>query len=327
MTSNGYRVTGAAVLVGVALLAPSRVETARKFSEWSMPVNLGPVVNSGFADFAPQISTSGLSLYFTSTRPDSFGGEDLWVSQRASSSDPWGPPVNLGSTINTGSNERSPALSGNGHLLFFATDRPGGVGALDIWISWRADTHDDFAWEPSVNLGTGINTPATDAGPSFFENDGQTNRSRRRRGAEIPQLYMASNRPGGLGNLDIYVGAVPGGWFGPPVLVAELSSPQIDLTPSIRRDGLEIVIASGRAGTVGGQDLWVSTRKSVHDVWSVPVNLGPVVNSVFTENFPSLSFDGETLFFNSNRPGGFGESDLYVSSRTERDDDDNDDGR
>lgn len=327
MTSNGFRVTGAAVLVGVALLVPSPVETARKFSEWSIPANLGPLVNSGFADFAPQISTDGLSLYFTSTRPDSFGGEDLWVSQRASSSDPWGPPVNLGSTINTDSNERSPALSGNGHLLFFATDRPGGFGGLDIWISWRADTHDDFAWEPPVNLGTGINSPATDAGPSFFENDGQTNRSRRSRGGGIPQLYMASNRPGGLGSLDIYVGAVPGGWFGPPVLVAELSSPQIDLTPSIRRDGLEIVIASGRAGTVGGQDLWVSTRKAVHDVWSVPVNLGPLVNSVFTENFPSLSFDGETLFFNSNRPDGFGESDLYVSSRTERDDDDNDAGR
>lgn len=327
MTRNSYRVTGAAILVGVALFVPSPVETARKFSEWAIPANLGPLVNSAFADFAPQISSDGLSLYFTSTRPDSFGGENLWVSQRTGSADPWGPPVNLGSTINTDSNERSPALSGNGHLLFFATDRLGGVGAFDIWISWRADTHDDFAWEPPVNLGTGINTPATDAGPSFFENNGQTNRTRRRRGAEIPQLYMASNRPGGLGNLDIYVGAVPGGWFGPPVLVAELSSPQIDLTPSIRRDGLEIVIASGRAGTVGGQDLWVSTRQAVHDVWSVPVNLGPVVNSVFTENFPSLSFDGETLFFNSNRPDGFGESDLYVSSRTERDDDDNDDGR
>lgn len=329
MTSLSRRVLTTAV-IALGLLACPTVNlfqgvAAAKFSDWEFPVNLGPLVNSEFADFAPQISTDGLSLYFASTRPDSFGGEDLWVSQRASSSDPWGAAMNLGSVINTHANERSPALSRNGHLLFFATNRAGSLGGLDIWISWRADTLDDFAWQPPVNLGTGINSVALDAGPSFFENDGRTNRSRRRREAGIPQLYIGSNRPGGLGSLDIYIGAVPGGWFGPAVLVAELSSSAMDLTPSIRRDGLEIVIASARAGTVGSQDLWASRRKAVDEVWSTPENLGPPLNSAFAESFPSFSSDGETLFFNSDRPGGFGESDLYVSSRAKRDDDDNDD--
>ena len=95
---------------------------AAKFSDWSLPVNLGPVVNSQFEDFAPQVSKNGLSLYFTSTRsPGSLGGEDLWVSQRAREGDAWEPPINLGPAINTPSNERSPGFSRDGHFLFFAT--------------------------------------------------------------------------------------------------------------------------------------------------------------------------------------------------------------
>ena len=70
------RVGGLAFLVVLAILVPHRVETAKKFSEWSVPVNLGPVVNSAFEEFLPEISKDGLSLYFASNRPGPFGGED-----------------------------------------------------------------------------------------------------------------------------------------------------------------------------------------------------------------------------------------------------------
>jgi hypothetical protein len=122
-----------------------------------------------------------------------------------------------------------------------------------------------------VNLGTGINTAATDAGPSFFEHyDRWPTRT------VIPRLYMASNRPGGPGGLDIYIGSVPGGWAGAPTLVTELNSPQNDLTPAVRRDGLEILIASARPGGLGGFDLWRAWRRSVRAPWSTPTNLGPL---------------------------------------------------
>src|SRR2546422_11387647 len=65
-----------------------------QFSDWSEPVNLGPVVNSGFDDFHPAISPNGLSLYITSGRLGGLGGSDIWVSQRARLDDPWGPPQN-----------------------------------------------------------------------------------------------------------------------------------------------------------------------------------------------------------------------------------------
>ena len=302
------------MVLGLALLTaePLRGHGASSFSEWSAPLNLGPDVNSPFEDLAPHLSSDGRALYFASNRPDSQGGEDLWVARRPNRQAPWGPATNLGPMINTSANERSPALSRNRRLLFFATDRAGGSGGFDIWVSWRPDPDDDFGWQTPVNLGTGINTAATDAGPGFFE---RGDRDRWPTRTVIPQLYMASNRPGGPGGLDIYVGSVPGGWAGPPALVTELSSPQADLTPAVRRDGLEILFASARPGGLGGFDLWRAWRRSVHAPWSTPTSLGPLINSEFVEVFPSLSFDAETLVFQSNRPGGFGGSDLYMSTR------------
>ena len=106
------------------------------------------------------------------------------------------------------------------------------------------------------------------------------------------------------------------GSFGPPALVNDLSTPFGDITPSVRHDGLEIFIASNRPGTIGINDLWASTRESVSDPWPQPANLGPAVNSAFNETFPSVSADRQTLFFSSNRPGGVGGTDIWMSTRT-----------
>ena len=98
-----------------------RASAAPPFSAWSAPENLGPIVNSAFDDSGGALSKKGLSLYFTSTRPGGFGGEDLWVSQRRSTDESFGPPVNLGALINTAEADRNPSLSRDGHWLFFAS--------------------------------------------------------------------------------------------------------------------------------------------------------------------------------------------------------------
>ena len=297
-----------ALLAGVGLFSANSMG-APKYSDWSDAVNLGPAVNSPYDDFASHVSKNGLSLYFASNRPDGLGGEDLWVSRRASRDDAWGAPVNLGVIINTEANERSPALSRDGHLLFFASTRADGLGGFDIWVAWRAHTHDDFGWQPPVNLGSPVNTASNDIGPSYFENDD----------IGIPVLYFVSNRPGGFGGIDIYSSdLLANGSFGPAVLVSELSGPNGDITPHVRHDGLEVFIASNRPGTIGINDLWASTRETVSDPWSEPFNLGPAVNSGFNDTFPSVSSDGQTLFFSSNRPDGFGMGDIYVSTRSKQ---------
>src|SRR5262245_22072766 len=97
-------------------------------SMWSAPVNLGLVVNTSSDDTHVGLSPDGLSLYFNSNCPGGFGASgdfDIWVSQRASGNDPWGPAENLGPTINyPGSFAFGPNLSPDGHRLFFDSYRP-----------------------------------------------------------------------------------------------------------------------------------------------------------------------------------------------------------
>jgi Tol biopolymer transport system component len=232
----------------------------------------------------------------------------MYVSQRASVDDLWGLPVNLGPSVNTVFDEGNPAFSRDGHLLFFQSIRPGGLGGIDLWAAYREHTHDDFDWQTPVNLGVGINSTADDNAPSYLENDE----------LGVAQLYFVSTRAGGLGGQDIYLSnQMADGSFGPASLVADLSTPSTDSRPSIRHDGLEIIFQSNRPGSLSALlDLWVATRASTLDGWSTPVSLGTVINTISIENNAYLSSDGRTLFFSSDRPGGFGGVDLYVTTRT-----------
>jgi WD40-like Beta Propeller Repeat len=296
-----------ALVLAFLTLSTSDPVAAPNFSAWGTPANLGAVVNSPFVDGGPGISKNDLSLYFHSNRPGGMGDTDIWVSQRASIDDPWGPPVNLGLPINTSFAETVPTFSRDQHWMFFATTRPGGHGGNDIWASWRQHTHDDFGWQPPMNLGPNINTAFFDAGQTFFEGDG----------VFPPMLFFISSKPGGFGGNDVYASELlPDGSFGSAVHISELSSPVNDARPTIRHDGLEIVIFSNRAGGFGGQDFWVSTRASLGSTWALPDNLGPIVNTAAEEFQPQLSSDGKTLLFASNRPDGFGDFDLYMTVRS-----------
>ena len=290
------------------IMAPPLLTQAQKYSDWSAPVNLGPVINSGLSDQGPAISKDGLSLYFTSNRSGSIGGFDMYVSQRASVDDAWSSPVNLGPTVNTTSDEGNPAFSRDGHYLFFQSKRPGGFGGIDLWVAYREHTHDDFDWQLPVNLGATINSIADDNGPAYFDNEDE--------GA--PQLYFGSLRTGGLGGADIYVSEqMADGSFGPAVLVTDLSSSVNENRPSIRHDGREIFFQSNRTGPFGANaDLWVATRDSTLDAWALPVNLGTTINSASVEQNAYLSSDNKTLLFSSDRTGGSGGLDLYISTRT-----------
>jgi hypothetical protein len=292
--------TAAALL---AVLAASPAGQGPPFSEWSEPVNLGPVVNSPFNDQAPTVSRNGLSLYFHSNRPGGFGENDLYVSWRSRIDLPWGPPVNLGPVINTASFEARPNLSRDGHWLFFSSNRPG-FGGMDIWVSYREHIHDDFAWQPPVNLGHGVNTAFQEIGASYVENDD----------AGVPLLFFASNRMPGIGATDVYVSEqLSDGTWGAATLVPELSSPQPEPGVSVRFDGLEAFLTRGVPPVF---NLWTSTRRSVFEPWSEPVSLGPVVNSAASDEAPHISADRRVLYFESLRDGGYGGRDLYMTTRT-----------
>src|SRR5438105_14975040 len=72
----------ALILLGIGVFTASPLASAPRFSDWSAPQNLGPMVNSASVDVGPAISTDGLSLYLTSNRPGGLGTVDIWVTQR-----------------------------------------------------------------------------------------------------------------------------------------------------------------------------------------------------------------------------------------------------
>jgi hypothetical protein len=291
------------VVLGLVTVLASVPSAGPDTDVWSPPENLGEVINSPSNDAAPATSSSG-SLYFNSDRTGGEGGNDIWVAPRDPWTRSWGTPINIGPVVNTPATEAVPRLSRDGHWLFFNSNRDGGLGDLDIWASYRWDTRNDFGWLPPVNVGSSVNTAVFDSMSAYFDRDG------------VHQIFLGSNRPGGIGAFDLYVSTLQAdGTFGAAVLVPELSSPMADPGLTVSSTGLEVFLFSNRTGTVGGQDLWVATRKSLSHPWSTPANLGPLVNSTVVDSGPHITASGRSLFFQSDRPGGFGGNDLYVTTR------------
>jgi len=283
---------------------------APRFSDWSEPVNLGPLVNAVSNDTTPAVSKDGSSLYFTSNRAG-FGATDIWVSQWNDVTQSWGTPINLGDRINTAAGEAGPALSRDEHWLFFQSTRGGGLGGLDIWASYREHTHDDFGWQSPVNVGPGVNSASDDTDPEYFQNDD----------IGAPQIIFSSNRTPaviGFGGFDFYISDLQAdGTFGTARLVTELSSPVADPGLMVRFDGLEAIFYSRRLGGLGGSiDIWMATRETVFDPWSAPRHLESPLNTIATDQGPHIAPDRQTLYFASDRAGGSGGLDLYVATRT-----------
>jgi Tol biopolymer transport system component len=269
-------------------------------------VHLGPVVNSAARDENPGLSADGLSLYFASDRLGGLGATDIWVTRRASHDSPWEPPVNVGPPVNTASIDGAPSLSPDGHLLFIHSNRTGSLGGNDIWLARRSGSKDEEDWETPVNLGTDVNSADDEQGPDYVASDGggAVYFNRGNQALQLSDLYRVGVKRDGRTE-------------GPAQPVTELNALGFnDAAPAVRADAREILFWSTRPVSVGGIDIWVSTRQSANHPWSVPVNVGPPLNTVAADLHPELTQDGLTLFFSSNRPGSVANStDLWMSTR------------
>ena len=311
------------VFISIALaMTFTSLVSAKHFGDWGAPVNAESIpgtsseLNTTSNEGYPIQSPDGLSLYIVSDRPGGFGALDIWVARRAHRDDPWGAPENLGLPVNSSANDWSPTPV-PGHGLFFVSTRADSCGLDDIYFT----RFKHGAWEEPQNVGCQINSTAGESGPSYFEDDC---------GHAI--LYFSSNRAGGFeaGGIDpdIYFSVD----FGPAQFAPGLNTAFNDVRPNVRKDGREIVFDSNRPGGFGGLDILTASRETTADDWSTPTNLGPLINSAATDARATLSRDGLTMFFGSGRPGGDGQSDIYMTSRERlrghrdrHDDDDNDD--
>jgi outer membrane protein OmpA-like peptidoglycan-associated protein/Tol biopolymer transport system component len=120
--------------------------------EWSVPVNLGPGVNSGFWESQPSLSADGRVLYFVSERRVGMGGKDIYVSYKNAKGE-WSTAANLGPAINSRADDLSPFIHANGRTLFFASKGRVGFGGFDIFVSDRVDNQ----WSEPRNFGAPVN--------------------------------------------------------------------------------------------------------------------------------------------------------------------------
>ena len=281
--------------------SPLTVLTSSEW-RWGEVTNAGPVLNSPTLDATTYLAPDGRTLLFGSMRRGGQGNLDIWMSTRPSENDPWDPPVNLGPNINSREWDGSPAMTADGLTLMFESHRPGGRGDFDIYASTRASV--DQPWPKAVILDSPISTTALDNGP-FISPDGLT-------------LAFASIRGGGVGFVDLWMakrGGARDPWGVPFNAGLRVNSTIEEWAPRLSSDGLVLLFHSPRAGGHGSEDIWLATRRQPDDAFGRPALLPKPINTEFDDLAGSLSYDGQTLWFSSKRPGGEGDSDLYFVRR------------
>ncbi|MBS1913093.1 MAG: PD40 domain-containing protein [Bacteroidetes bacterium] len=211
--------------------------------------------------------------------------------------------IRLGNGVNTAAHEYAPAVTADGRTLYFVSNRKGGMGGHDFWVAHKKDRLDTM-FESPVNLGPPVNTSENE-GAACIAADGQT------------IYFTACNRPDGEGDCDIYQARLDGDTWTDIHDVRALNSPHWESQPSISADGRTIYFASNRQSSRSGDedaDIYVSTLDS-NGNWTVPKNLGAVINTTRAENSPFISSSGDLLYFASQGHGGLGGFDLFVSRR------------
>lgn len=180
------------------------------------------------------------------------------------------------------------------------------VGVVAGMVLGNGSAKADFILGELINLGPNINTPG-DETSSCISPDG------------LEFYFSSDNRPDGLGEEGIWVAkrqTAENPWG-----TAVNHIGWQFYAPCFSADGLELYFCSNRSGGSGRQDIWVTTRDTTQNDWGPPVNLGPTINSPYVDFSPSISSDGLSLFFSDGdwgvpvRPGGHGQSDIWVSTR------------
>jgi Tol biopolymer transport system component len=219
-------------------------------------------------------------------------------------------PTNLGPIVNGPDDVLGASVSHDGLELYFCSNRPGGYGGYDLWMATRP-TVDDHWGEP-VNLGPTVNSQYDCMGPSISA-DGLT-------------LYFSDYDYGTYPGASVDIWMVTRetkdtAWSAPKNVGEPVNHYGGNNSPNISADGLSLYFASGPSrGGSGIYDLWFATRATAEDDWGAPKNLGPSINSPGQDSCPSISADGLSLFFMSNRTGGQGDFDFWMTRRATKED-------
>jgi len=257
--------------------------------------NIGNGINSKFHEYSPLVTADGNMMIFTSNRStDDFkiksgtNFEDIYVAYKVN--DSWGTPEKISEKINIKFHDAAASLSADGNTLLLYYEE----GSGDIYQSKREGT----VWTDPVPLNKNINTPL------FWETSACMS-------ADGKKLFFSSNRPGGKGELDIWVSDLDanGQWGKPVNLGGNVNTHGNEDSPFIHADGGTLYFSSDGHPSMGSNDIYYSEFKD--GKWQKPVNLGYPINSIEYDGFFSISADKKTGYYSAMRPDGLGSADIY----------------
>jgi len=216
-----------------------------KGGKWNEPVALNDNINfKRYESKQPAISHGGDTLLFASNRPGGMGQYDLWMSIN-DGDDHWGPPMNLGSNINTKLNELSPAFTPLPFVFFFASDGHEGYGGLDLYMSKKLSSGETVVYN--------LNAPYNSNRDDCFLN------------VQEKIAYFCSNREGGFGGFDIYTARIlsPIAFVSRVSLTKHDSRRNIRLHPKTETQQKLTLLASRNEEKIDYDDLTYEKRKAV----------------------------------------------------------------
>lgn len=238
----------------------------------------------------PSLTADMLEIFFTSERNG--GPADVFVASRTERAMPFGD-VRRVDEVSAPGIETSPAVSADGLTLWFASDRAGGLGGLDIWASTRASR--GAGWSSPANL-TLLNT----SGNEIPRPPGQ-------RARVMPMASDGDSPP--FYRVQFAERSDASSPFGAPLPIAELVFPDESTVDAfLTDDGLTLFYVSGPP--FGPADMYVASRRSTEEPFEQPMPVDEL-NSPDDERDPWLSPDGRELYFSSDRSGHY---DIYVAA-------------
>ena len=263
--------------------------------------NLGPEVNSEYADYAPLIPADNTFLLFTSRRKnnlwhqkDPLGDyfEDIYISHNAG--DRWSMPSILDTNINTSVHDACTGLSADGEKMLIYRTSPD-LRSGDIYESDLTDKK----WSDPKMLSNVVNSEEFLETSACFSPDRSI-------------VFFSSNRPGGYGGKDIYLARkLPNGKWGEPFnLGPTINTEYNEDAPFVHPARSTLFFSSEGHRNMGGYDIFKSGFDEA-GIFSTPENMGSPVNTVDDDIFFVLSTDGSTGYLSSQREGGYGSQDIY----------------
>lgn len=255
--------------------------------------NFGEPINSPYTEYNPVISADESVMAYTALRPVSTSRpndliEQIYITYSKDKRN-WETPQPV--QLNTRSNVGTAGMAADGQSMIIFIGGANNTG--NLYVIEKGEK----GWSTPTVLGSHVNSAFLETTASISP-DGNT-------------IYFASNRPGGLGGLDVYKVErdAAGKWGKAENLGSSVNTPFDDDAPFIHPDGRTLFFTSEGHNTMGGKDIFKSTLEG--GKWTKAQNMGYPINTTANDNYFTLTADGKKGYFSSDRPGGKGAQDIY----------------